>query len=99
VFVTLAELPLTANDKVDRRALPEPDSTALGTDFLAPRSPVEELVAGIWAEVLGLERISVVDNFFDLGGHSLLATQVISRVRDAFGQEVALRGGGVGARD
>jgi acyl-coenzyme A synthetase/AMP-(fatty) acid ligase/acyl carrier protein len=103
VFVTLAELPLTANDKVDRRALPEPDSTALGTDFLAPRSPVEELVAGIWAEVLGLERISVVDNFFDLGGHSLLATQVISRVRDAFGQEVAFvraaDGGGVGARD
>src|SRR6185436_9125540 len=62
-----------------------------GTDFLAPRTPVEELVAGIWAEVLGLERISVVDNFFDLGGHSLLATQVISRVRNAFRQEVAVR--------
>ena len=93
VFVTLAELPLTQNGKVDRRALPEPDTarTGLGTDFIGPRTPVEELVAAIWAEVLDLERISVVDNFFDLGGHSLLATQVISRVRDAFGQEVALR--------
>ena len=92
-FVTLAELPLTQSGKVDRRALPEPDSagTSLGMDFVAPRTPVEELVASIWAEVLDLERISVVDNFFDLGGHSLLATQVISRVRDAFGQEVALR--------
>ena len=92
-FVMLAEFPLTPNGKVDRRALPEPDLSGigLGTDFIAPRTPVEEMVASIWAEVLNLERISVVDNFFDLGGHSLLATQVISRLRDAFGQEMALR--------
>ncbi|HYO83077.1 MAG TPA: amino acid adenylation domain-containing protein, partial [Bryobacteraceae bacterium] len=92
-FVMLDSLPLTPNGKLDRRALPMPDSMSLVSEagFVAPRTPVEEIVAGIWSKLLGVERIGVADNFFDLGGHSLLATQVISRVRDAFGQEVALR--------
>ena len=92
-FVFIDEFPLTPNGKIDRRALPEPNQMRpeLGAAFVAPRTPTEEILASIWAGVLGRETIGVHDNFFELGGHSLLATQVISRVRDAFGQEVALR--------
>ena len=90
-FVTLAELPLTANGKVDRRALQTLEVEIAGGERVLARTPVEEIVAAIWAEVLGRETVSVHDNFFELGGHSLLATRVISRVRDAFGQEVPLR--------
>src|SRR6185503_8259223 len=81
------------NGKVDRDALPAPEakSLVLGAGYVAPRTAVEEIVAGLWTQLLAVERIGVEDNFFELGGHSLLATQVISRVRDAFGQEVALR--------
>ncbi|MEW5931850.1 MAG: amino acid adenylation domain-containing protein, partial [Gemmatimonadota bacterium] len=89
-FVTLDKLPLNANGKVDRRALPAPERTA-DEGYAAPRSVGEELLAGIWAEVLGVERVGALDNFFELGGHSLLATQVISRVRAAFGVEVPLK--------
>ena len=91
-FVMLERLPLTPNGKVDRRALPsDAMSLVLGSGYVAPRTVVEEIVASIWSQLLDVERIGVADNFFELGGHSLLATQVISRVRDAFGQEVALR--------
>jgi amino acid adenylation domain-containing protein len=94
VFVFLAGLPLTSNGKVDRRALlrlpVERDTTRMET-FAAPRTPAEELLAGIWAEVLGIGRAGRDDSFFDLGGHSLLATQVVSRVRAAFGVELPLR--------
>ena len=93
VFVPLERLPLTPNGKVDRAALPDPD-TARGAargSFEAPRSPVEDLLALIWAEVLQLERVGIHENFFDLGGHSLLATRVVSRIRDAFGVDVPLR--------
>jgi acyl-coenzyme A synthetase/AMP-(fatty) acid ligase/acyl carrier protein len=91
--VFLATLPLTPNGKVNRRALPAPDQgrTDLENPFVGPRSPVEERLAEIWAEVLKLERVGVGDNFFDLGGHSLSATRVISRVRKAFQIEVPLR--------
>jgi acyl carrier protein len=92
-FVTLESLPLTPNGKVDRAALPAPEGDAPGprSESLAPRSPAEEVVAGIWAEVLGRERVGVHDNFFDLGGHSLLATQVVSRLRDALAPGLPLR--------
>ncbi|MBD2040241.1 condensation domain-containing protein, partial [Microcoleus sp. FACHB-672] len=86
VFVLLEALPLTPNGKVDRRALPAPD-TAMGdlaSTFISPRNPIEEVIAGIWTEVLYVERVGIHDNFFELGGHSLLATQVISRLREAF---------------
>ncbi|HYH46476.1 MAG TPA: condensation domain-containing protein, partial [Thermoanaerobaculia bacterium] len=91
VFVHLETLPLTASGKVDRQALPVPDRQRFSAGYQAPRTPVEEVLAGIWGEVLGLERVGVADRFFDLGGHSLLATQVLSRLREAFGIELPLR--------
>lgn len=91
-FVQLDALPLNANGKVDRRALPPPDEgrPELETKFVAPRSAVERRLAGFYAEVLGLQAVGVEDDFFDLGGHSLHATQVISRVRDCFNVELPL---------
>ena len=92
-LVFLDSLPLTPNGKVDRKALPIPDQSRLDLEesFAAPRTSVEEVLAGIWAEVLKLVRVGIHDNFFDLGGHSLLATQVISRIRRAFQLEIPLR--------
>jgi len=92
-FVVLEALPLTPNGKVDRRALRAPDmfSPELEKACVAPQTSVEEVIVGIWAEVLGLKQLGVDDNFFDLGGHSLLATQLISRVRDAFQVELPLQ--------
>ncbi len=92
-FVLLEALPLMPNGKVDRRALPAPDSTRpeLNEAFAAPRTPVEEMLAGIWAKVLNVEQVGIHDNFFELGGHSLLATQVISQVHQAFRVELPLR--------
>jgi amino acid adenylation domain-containing protein len=91
-FVMLAALPITANGKVDRKALPAPEWHGdEEEDYLAPRTPVEEILAGIWSELLGLERVGADSHFFDLGGHSLLATQMLSRLRSAFDAEIALR--------
>jgi amino acid adenylation domain-containing protein len=92
-FVALNELPLMPNGKIDRKALPDPDQARLTgeTPYVAPRGPVEEGLAEIWAEVLGRERVGVEDNFFDLGGHSLMAAQVLARLRDTFGVELPLR--------
>ncbi|HEX2078685.1 MAG TPA: amino acid adenylation domain-containing protein [Longimicrobium sp.] len=88
-LVVLDRLPLSAHGKVDRRALPAPQSGA-ATHRAPPRTPAEELVAGIFEAVLGT-RPGVEDDFFDLGGHSLRATQVVSRIREAFGAELPLR--------
>ncbi len=90
-FVLLEALPLTSNGKLDRRALPAPAWTGDQDAFVAPRTPLEELVAGLWAGVLGVERVGVEDNFFALGGHSLLATQVLARIHSSLGVELPLR--------
>ena len=90
-FVRLDALPLTPNGKVDRRALPEPEAAADAERYVAPRTPVEAVLAAIWAELLGCERVGVHDDFFELGGHSLLVTRVISRIRAAFGVGLAVR--------
>jgi amino acid adenylation domain-containing protein len=89
-FVVLEAMPLTAHGKIDRRALPAPGPSG-GGGYVEPRTAAEEVLAGIWAEVLGAARVGVRDDFFALGGHSLLATQVTSRVHQVFGVEVALR--------
>jgi amino acid adenylation domain-containing protein len=92
-FVYLRSLPLTANGKVDRAALPAPNETRSGNErtFVGPRTPVEKELAAIWATLLKTSEVGVNDNFFALGGHSLLATQVISRMRKAFQTEIPLR--------
>ena len=92
-FVTLDEFPLTSGGKVNRRALPAPSNARpeLNDIYVAPRTPTEETLAGIWAGVLGVAEVGVYDNFFELGGHSLLATQLISRVRDAFSVELPVK--------
>ncbi|HVR96499.1 MAG TPA: amino acid adenylation domain-containing protein, partial [Thermoanaerobaculia bacterium] len=90
-FVALPAFPLTPSGKLDRRALPEPERSRAPESEEAPLDLVEELLAGIWAEVLGLDRVGIDEDFFALGGHSLLATQVVSRVRTALGAELPLR--------
>jgi amino acid adenylation domain-containing protein len=92
-FVTLDALPLTEHGKLDGRALPELDEagTAAGGAYVAPATPVEEVLAGIWAEVLRRDRVGTADRFFEIGGHSLLATRVVSRVRAVFDVELPLR--------
>jgi amino acid adenylation domain-containing protein len=93
-IVFLGALPLTANGKPDRRALPAPDLSGSGRTEIptAPRTPVEEKLATIWSELLGAATIGVQDNFFALGGHSLLATQMISRIRNVFQVDFPVRG-------
>src|SRR5215813_959396 len=93
--VLLDRLPLTHHGKVDRNALPPPDSDAVRTSEQSagalPQTPHEEIVAGVWAEVIGIAVVRREDNFFDLGGHSLLATRVMARIRDLFRIEIPLR--------
>ncbi|HEY0728138.1 MAG TPA: condensation domain-containing protein, partial [Pyrinomonadaceae bacterium] len=91
VFVRMDQLPLLPNGKVDRRALPRPDKIGPEGDYEVPRTPVEEVLCGVWEQVLGRERVGAEDDFFELGGHSLLATQLMSRVREAFRVDVPLR--------
>ncbi len=94
VFVFLDRMPLTPSGKVNRIALPAPDRTRPDTDaaYTAPRTPTEEALARIWADLLGLERVGVHDSFFELGGHSLLAVQLFSKIADRFGKKLSLSG-------
>jgi acyl carrier protein len=91
--VVLDAMPLTLSGKLDRKALPAPEiARALSQDsYVAPRNAVEEALAQIWVEVLGVERVGAHDNFFALGGHSLLATQVLSRIRQVFPVDISVR--------
>ena len=88
-FVLLDEFPITPNGKLDRKALPAPDYAAMATGR-SPRTPEEELMCGLFEEVLGVTGVGIDDGFFDLGGHSLLATKLISRVRTTFGRELSI---------
>jgi amino acid adenylation domain-containing protein len=90
-FVMLPALPRTPNGKVDRKALPAPGRQPAETGYVAPRTPLEEVLAGIWAELLDLERVGAHDDFFAIGGQSLLAAQLIAQVREIFPGELPLR--------
>jgi acyl-coenzyme A synthetase/AMP-(fatty) acid ligase/acyl carrier protein len=92
-FVLLDSLPVMPNGKIDRRALPDPRPllAEAGSQFEQPQTSTEQMLARIWIEVLGVERVSVNDNFFDAGGHSLMATRVIARVRATFGVTLPLQ--------
>ncbi|MFL6200700.1 MAG: condensation domain-containing protein, partial [Thermoanaerobaculia bacterium] len=94
-FVRLGVLPLTPNGKLDRQALEQigvdPEEPEAGGPEDLPRDPVEEVLTGIWSDLLGRERLGVHDNFFELGGHSLLGTRLVSRLRHVFGIELPLR--------
>jgi SAM-dependent methyltransferase len=90
-IVPIEALPLTANGKIDRDRLPDLDARPEVGRFVAPRTPVEEALCGIWADVLQLDRVGVEDDFFQLGGHSLLATRVVAKARDVLGLQLSLR--------
>jgi amino acid adenylation domain-containing protein len=91
-FVQLEEFPTTPNRKLDRRALPAPDSARpnMSLSYVPPQTPVEETLTSIWREVLGVDRVGVNDSFFDLGGHSLLAVKMLARVQESFGLDLYL---------
>jgi acyl carrier protein len=89
VFTLLDKFPLTPNGKIDRKALPAPDSVS-NEVYTPPRNEPEERLVEIWETLLGVDQIGVLDDFFGLGGHSLLATQMISRIRDQFGISLPL---------
>ncbi len=93
VFVRMESLPLTANGKLDRRALPHPDGAerTSGATYVPPRNELEQNLAQIWKEVLRVEKVGIHDNFFDIGGHSLLSTQIVSRINQRFSVDVSLQ--------
>src|SRR6185503_13343765 len=92
-FLLLEELPLTSNGKIDRQALPAPDEIAIEGNggYAEPQTPIQEMLAAIWSEVLETERVGIHSNFFELGGHSLLAMQISSRLKEVFKIDVPLR--------
>ena len=92
LWVELETMPLTSNGKLNKKALPEPDGSALSSkEYVAPRNKTEELLVEIWQELLGLEEVGVYDNFFELGGHSLLATRLVSMIRKELSIEISIQ--------
>ncbi|MCF5173065.1 phosphopantetheine-binding protein, partial [Pseudomonas canadensis] len=89
-FMFLAQMPLTPNGKLDRKGLPEPDTSLLQQAYVAPETELEQQIAAIWADILRLPQVGLNDNFFEVGGHSLLAIQITSRVQADLGLEVPL---------
>ncbi len=90
-FTVLDKLPLTPNGKIDRKALPAPDISNMQTEYVAPCTSVEEIIAEIWSEKLGIERVGRNDDFFTLGGHSLLVVVVLNRLQEVFSVKIAVR--------
>ena len=92
-FIFLEKIPLNTNGKIDRKKLPAPDQSVSfsGREYAAPETDLEKLVAGIWQEIVGTEKIGIDDSFFDIGGHSLLAMQVMSQLSDSLETEIPLR--------
>ena len=90
LWVELESIPLTANGKIDKKALPDPELTDMVNEYVAPRNETEAKLAEIWQELLEVDEIGIEDNFFDLGGHSLLAIRLVSAVRKAFGAELPM---------
>ncbi|HXY99275.1 MAG TPA: amino acid adenylation domain-containing protein [Stellaceae bacterium] len=92
-FVVVDAIPLTSNGKIDRAALPHPDAVRpeLSQSFVAPQTPLQQVLARIWEDVLNIRGIGIADNFFELGGHSLLISRLVSRIRESFGVEIAMR--------
>ncbi|WP_346868751.1 amino acid adenylation domain-containing protein [Clostridium sp. UBA5119] len=90
-LVELEKMPLTTNGKLDRRALPEPNLDVTLTEYEAPRNEIEKILAKIWSEILGIEKISINDNFFEIGGHSLKATMLMSKIHKHLNKEVPLK--------
>src|ERR1700743_1124239 len=90
-FVVLDQLPLTANGKLDRKALPMPEDSGLAAGYVAPTTPEEILLCGLVAELLGIEQAGLADNFFHLGGHSLMATRLAAQIRTRLGRELPIR--------
>ena len=90
-FTVLDALPLTANGKVDRRALPRPDAPVTAAGYVAPRTAAEQAIAAIWADVLGVDRVGIHDNFFELGGDSIVSVQITSRLRAVLGADLSPR--------
>ena len=91
-YISMDNWPLTPSGKINRHKLPTPDfSQVIRKPYVAPSTDTEDALAGIWSEILNVEKIGVDDNFFELGGHSLTATQALSRVQESFDVEVPLR--------
>ncbi|MFH7023808.1 phosphopantetheine-binding protein, partial [Flavobacterium sp. FlaQc-50] len=92
IWVELDQLPLTSNGKLDRKALPDPDSSDLSSQaYVAPRTDTERQLAVIWQNLLGIVKVGIYDNFFELGGHSLLATRLVSMIRKEMVLEISVR--------
>ncbi|HKV94723.1 MAG TPA: amino acid adenylation domain-containing protein [Candidatus Angelobacter sp.] len=89
-WVVLEAIPLTANGKIDRNALPAPEQSAVLDNFVAPRNELETVLCGLWSQLLHLSQVGIHDNFFALGGHSLMATQLIARIRSSLQKEISL---------